>query len=215
LRIERVICAVDCGVAVNPNIIVHMTLRTLALAACASIAAFQTQAQAQAQDQAPAVRAFQTVAEVLQHPRCQNCHIPGNAPLQFDQGQPHAMYVQRGADGRGFVVMRCNGCHQTANLPATYGPHAPPGAPNWHLPPENMKMVFINLPAPELCRVLKDPKRNGGKTPEQLVTHVAEDKLVLWGWDPGGERAPVSVPHAQFVAAFKDWVSGGMPCPTR
>ena len=41
------------------------------------------------------------------------------------------------------------------------------------------------------------------------------DKLVLWGWEPGGKRAPVSVPHAQFVGAFKDWVSGGMPCPAR
>jgi hypothetical protein len=78
-----------------------------------------------------------------------------------------------------------------------------------------MKMVFINLPSAELCRVLKDPKRNGGKTPEQLAKHVAEDKLVLWGWEPGGQRVPVSVPHAQFVGAFKDWVSGGMPCPAR
>jgi hypothetical protein len=78
-----------------------------------------------------------------------------------------------------------------------------------------MKMVFINLPSAELCRVLQDPKRNGGKAPEQLVNHVADDKLVLWGWEPGGERAPVSVPHAQFVSAFKDWVSGGMPCPAR
>jgi len=45
--------------------------------------------------------------------------------------------------------------------------------------------VFINLASSELCRVLKDPKRNGGKTPEQLIKHVAEDKLVLWGWEPG------------------------------
>jgi hypothetical protein len=51
--------------------------------------------------------------------------------------------------------------------------------------------------------------------PAQLVKHVAEDGLVLWGWQPGGERAPVSVPHAQFVDAFKQWVAGGMPCPSR
>jgi hypothetical protein len=187
--------------------------RTLALAFCASMVAFQ--AHGQTQDPAQAVRAFETVRQVLQHPRCQNCHIPGNAPLQYDQGLPHAMNVQRGADGRGAVAMNCSGCHQTTNLPAEYGLRAPPGAPNWHLPPENMKMVFINLPSAELCSVVKDPKRNGGKTPEQLVEHVAADKLVLWGWAPGGERAPVSVPHAQFVAAFKDWVAGGMPCPPR
>ena len=192
-----------------------MTLRapTIVLAACASIAAFS--AAGQAQDRAQAMRAFETVREVLQHPRCQNCHIPGNAPLQYDESLPHAMNVQRGRDGLGAVGMNCSGCHQTQNLPAEYGLGAPPGAPNWHLPPENMKMVFINLPSAELCRVLKDPKRNCGKTPEQLVKHVAEDKLVLWGWEPGGQRAPVSVPHAQFVGAFKDWVSGGMPCPAR
>jgi hypothetical protein len=125
------------------------------------------------------------------------------------------MNVQRGADGHGAVAMKCASCHQTSNLPAEYGLRAPPGAPNWHLPPQNMKMVFIGLPAPELCRVLKDPKRNGGKTPAQLVHHVAEDALVLWGWAPGGERAPVPVPHEHFVAAFKQWVSGGMPCPAR
>jgi hypothetical protein len=186
---------------------------TIAIAASASIAVFSVAGQAQ--DSAQAVRAFETIREVLQNPRCENCHIPGNAPLQFDQGLPHAMNVQRGRDGFGSVSMNCSGCHQTQNLSADYGVRAPPGAPNWHLPPENMKMVFINLPSAELCRALKDPKRNGGKNPEQLVKHVSEDKLVLWGWEPGGQRAPVSVPHAQFVAAFKDWVSGGMPCPER
>jgi hypothetical protein len=187
--------------------------RTIALAACASIAAFS--AAGQAQDRAQAVRAFETVREVLQHPRCQNCHIPGNAPLQYDQGLPHAMNVRRGRDGQGTVGAQCSDCHQARNLPAEYGLHAPPGAPNWHLPPENMKMVFINLSSAELCRVLKDPARNGGKTPEQLVKHVTEDKLVLWGWEPGGQRAPVPVPHAQFVGAFKEWVEGGTPCPER
>ena len=186
-------------------------ISSIGLAACASIAAFS--AFGQAQDSAQAVRAFETVRQVLQHPRCQNCHIPGNSPLQYDQGLPHAMNVQRGRDGHGVVGMNCGSCHQTRNLPADYGLRAPPGAPNWHLPPEHMKMVFINLPAAELCRVLKDPKRNGGKTADQLLKHVAEDKLVLWGWEPGGQRAPVSVPHAQFVGAFKDWVAGDMPCP--
>jgi hypothetical protein len=175
-----------------------------------ALAACTWTANSEAQE---AVRAFETVKQVLQHPRCANCHVPGNAPLQYDQSRPHAMNVQRGADGRGTVAMKCASCHQEKNLPAEYGLRAPPGAPNWHLPPANMKMVFIGLPAPELCRVLKDPKRNGGKTPAQLVEHVAKDKLVLWGWEPGGERTPVPVPHAEFVGAFKQWVSGGMPCP--
>ena len=134
-----------------------------AMAACTCTAV--SHAQAPAADRSQAVGAFETVRQVLQHPRCQNCHIPGNAPLQYDQGLPHAMNVKRGADGHGFVAMKCASCHQTSNLPADYGLRAPPGAPNWHLPPENMKMVFISLPASELCRVLKDPKRNGGRRP--------------------------------------------------
>jgi hypothetical protein len=182
-----------------------------AIAAGASIAIFS--AAGQAQDEAGAVRAFETVRQVLQHPRCQNCHIPGNAPLQYDEGLPHAMNVQRGRDGQGAVGLSCGSCHQDRNLPAEYGTRAPPGAPNWHLPPENMKMVFIDLSSAELCRVLKDPARNGGKSAEQLLEHVAEDKLVLWGWNPGGERRPVPVPHARFVDAVRTWVSGGMACP--
>ena len=166
-------------------------------------------------DDAGARAAFEAAAPVFFHPRCLNCHPTGDAPLQGDDSRAHAQNVKRGADGHGFVAMKCSSCHQTSNLPAEYGLRAPPGAPNWHLPPENMKMVFIGLPAPELCSVLKDPTRNGGKTPAQLVTHVAEDGLVLWGWQPGGARAPVSVPHAQFVDAFKQWVAGGMPCPAR
>ena len=45
--------------------------------------------------------AFETVKTVLQNPRCQNCHIPGDAPLQFDAGLTHSMGVQRGSDGFG------------------------------------------------------------------------------------------------------------------
>jgi hypothetical protein len=46
-----------------------------------------------------------------------------------------------------------------------------------------------------------------------LLNHVGEDKLVLWGWDPGNGRLPVTVPHDQFVAAFKLWADAGGPCP--
>ncbi|HTR02646.1 MAG TPA: hypothetical protein VMN82_05565 [Thermoanaerobaculia bacterium] len=156
--------------------------------------------------------AFETVRAVLQNARCQNCHIPGDAPLQFDAGLPHAMNVQRGEQGKGAAGLACTTCHGTANPPESYGPHAPPGAPNWHLPPPDQKMVFIGLSSGDLCRTLKDPKRNGGRSFAALETHVSEDKLVLWGWSPGTGRAPVPVAHADFVAAFKTWVAAGAPC---
>lgn len=157
--------------------------------------------------------AFKTIQEVLQHPRCQNCHIPGDAPLQFDAGVAHAQNVRRGDAGKGAAGLPCATCHGPANLPASYGAHVPPGAPNWHLPPPEHKMVFIDVPAAQLCATLKDPKQNGGKDLAALLTHVTSDGLVLWGWNPGQGRAPVPVPHKDFVAAFKQWTDAGAPCP--
>ena len=157
--------------------------------------------------------AFETVRAVLQNPRCQNCHIPGDAPLQFDAGLPHAMNVQRGPEGRGARGLACATCHASSNPPASYGPHAPPGAPNWHLPPPEQKMVFIRLSSGDLCRTIKDPKKNGGRDFAALEKHVSDDKLVLWGWNPGAGRVPVPIPHERFVEAFRTWVSAGAPCP--
>jgi hypothetical protein len=156
---------------------------------------------------------FAVIKKVLQHPRCQNCHIPGDAPLQFDEGRTHAQFVQRGTEGKGAPGLACGTCHGSKNLPASYGEHVPPGAPNWHLPPPDKKMVFIGLEAHDLCTRLKDTRANNGKDLAALVEHVDHDKLVLWGWDPGNGRAPVSVPHEEFVAAFKRWADAGAPCP--
>ena len=162
---------------------------------------------------AAALQAFDTVQSVLQHPRCQNCHIPGDAPLQLDEGVVHTQNVLRGALGTGVPGLRCQACHAAENPPASYGPNMPPGAPSWHLPPANRKMVFIGLSKADICATIKDPARNGGKDLAALLEHVSHDKLVLWGWDPGVGRAPVSVPHDQFVAATKTWIDGGAPCP--
>ena len=160
-----------------------------------------------------ALKAFDTVQTVLQHPRCQNCHIPGDAPLQLDAGVVHAQNVRRGPEGKGAPGLPCSSCHGESNPPRSYGASMPPGAPNWHLPPPEHKMVFINLSKSDLCATVKDPKKNGGKDFAALLEHVAHDKLVLWGWDPGVGRAPVSVPHDVFVASFKTWIDGGAPCP--
>ena len=81
------------------------------------------------EERAQAVTAFATVQQVFQHPRCQNCHIPGDAPLQFDAGRTHMMDVKRGPEGHGAAGLPCTTCHGDANPPASYGPHAPPGAP--------------------------------------------------------------------------------------
>jgi hypothetical protein len=189
------------------------------LAACLGGVAFlgstlqAAEAPKKADPQAAALAAFDTIQTVLQHPRCQNCHIPGDAPLQFDAGLTHAQNVQRGPEGKGVAGLPCATCHANQNPPASYGAHMPPGAPNWHLPPPERKMVFIGQSKADLCATIKDTQRNGGKDLPALLEHVSHDKLVLWGWAPGVGRAAVSVPHKAFVASFKTWIAGGAPCP--
>jgi hypothetical protein len=185
----------------------------IAVLASAGLAASRAAASSEGRSDAEAVQAFSVVQKVLQHPRCQNCHIPGDAPLQFDQGVVHAQNVRRGPEGKGAHGLACSTCHSTQNPPASYGANMPPGAPNWQLPPPEHKMVFIGLSAGALCRGLKNQKENGGKDMAALLDHVSHDKLVLWGWDPGVGREPVSVPHAELVAAFRQWADAGAPCP--
>jgi hypothetical protein len=157
--------------------------------------------------------AFATVKTVLQSPRCVNCHPSGDAPLQGDDMHPHLQNIRRGTDGLGVGGLECSACHGDANPPDSYGPHTPPGvSTGWRLPPAQTRMVFEGLGLRALCEQLKDPARNGGKDLKALLHHVADDPLVLWGWAPGFGRKPVSMPHAEFVAAFKTWTDAGGPC---
>jgi hypothetical protein len=170
-----------------------------------------TCAQVNAPDRALA--AFETVRSVFQHPRCQNCHIPGDAPLQYDQGQRHAQFVMRGPAGHGAIAMECATCHGESNRPAAYGERAPPGAPNWHLPGPETKMVLIGLRPRELCETIKNPAATGGKDLAAMWAHIRDDKLVAWGWNPGGNRSVPSASRDETVAAFKTWMDAGAPCP--
>jgi hypothetical protein len=167
--------------------------------------------------------AFMRAYPVFMHPRCQNCHPAGDTPLQGDDSHVHDLLrLRRGADGNGVFAMRCTNCHQAANAP---GPHTPPGAPQpageeglpaaprWHLPPPETPMVFQGRTAGQLCRQLKDPKQNGGLTPERFVHHVATDPLVLWAWSPGEGRTTPPLSHEEFAAAVKGWLDAGGACP--
>lgn len=157
--------------------------------------------------------AFETVRAVLQHPRCQNCHPAGDAPLQGDEGRIHAMNVQRGPEGRGMVGQECTTCHGPANPPSNYGRNVPPGViEGWHMPKPEEKLVFVGMAPGALCEQIKDPARNGGKDMAALRKHL-DTPLVKWGWDPGFGRAPVPTPYATFIAAWETWAAAGAPCP--
>lgn len=153
---------------------------------------------------------FTAFVPVLRHPRCMNCHSTGDFPRQGDDGHPHAMNVRRGAAGHGVTAERCSTCHQDHNLD---GAHLPPGAPSWGLPPPSTPMIWQGLTDGQICRSIKDPKRNRNRNLEQLVEHLTEDQLVMWAWRPGEGRTPVPMSHDEFTAKVKQWQAGGAPCP--
>jgi len=161
-------------------------------------------------DSLASVQAFMDVYKVLMSPRCMNCHPAGDVPLQGDDSHLHTMNVQRGPDGKGLFAEKCANCHQSANTP---GLNMPPGNPSWHLPPEDMRMVFQGKSPKELAEQLKDPARNGHKTLQQLIRHVSSDTLVLWGWNPGDGRTKPPMAHAAFARQFKEWVNKGAVVP--
>jgi hypothetical protein len=155
------------------------------------------------------VLAFRAVQSVLMSPRCLNCHIPGEGPLQGDDNHPHAMNVKRGADGAGSAALHCFACHQTENSSFVHGP---PGAANWRLPPQKTPMAWKGLTAGELCRALKDRDRNGNRSLEDLVSHM-DTSLVRWAWNPGPGRTVPPLSHEEFVARMKEWIKTGAACP--
>jgi len=160
-------------------------------------------------DSIESVKAFMQVYKVLVSPRCVNCHPSGDVPLQGDDSHLHVMAPKRGKDGKGLYAMKCMNCHQPAN---TAGIHTPPGNPNWHLPPADMKMVFQGRTPRQLAKQIMDPKQNGNKTKEKLLEH-AHDALVLAGWSPGEGRTLPPMSHAEFVKVWNTWINKGGYAP--
>jgi hypothetical protein len=186
-------------------------MMVVVLAACGGS---QQGASSDPEARAQALAGWETVRSVFQHARCQNCHPADDVPRQGEDGRLHPMEIQRGPTGHGMAGAECTTCHGPSNPPDSYGPNMPPGlAKGWHMPPPDMKMVFIGMSSRALCEQTKDQQRNGGKDMGALREHIAADELVLWGWNPGFGRAPVPVPHAEFVAAWDTWARAGAPCP--
>lgn len=162
-------------------------------------------------DSIASVKAFATVYNVLMSPRCMNCHPAGDIPLQGDDSHLHTMGPKRGVDGKGVYAMKCSNCHQETNTP---GLHTPPGHPDWHLPPADMKMVFEGKSASELAKQLIDKKQNGDKDIKKLMEH-ADDGLVLAAWNPGEGRTLPPVSHAEFKKAWLTWLQTGAYAPKK
>ena len=161
-------------------------------------------------DDAKARVAFLSIIPVLKHPRCLNCHATGDFPRQGDDNHIHTQNVRRGLDGQGKYSQKCGACHQEQNVA---GLNMPPGAPNWHLPPANIPMIWEGRSPGQICQQIKDPKQNNGKSVAQIIEHVTADKLVMWGWNPGKGRTPPALSHEEFAAKFQEWARNGAACP--
>jgi hypothetical protein len=152
-----------------------------------------------------AVALFQEAGKVIMHPRCLNCHPVDDTPRQGDAMRVHEPPVERGGGGMGAVGMRCFTCHGAANFERV------PGNPKWFLAPT--EMAWIGKSLGQICEQIKDRKRNGDKSLEQIVEHMASDELVGWGWHPGLGRTPVPGTQKEFGALIKAWANNGAQCP--
>jgi hypothetical protein len=156
---------------------------------------------------ARAIALFSEGGKVLTHPRCVNCHPAGDRPLQTEQMRSHQPLVVRGPANFGAPGLACDTCHHASN----YDPARVPGHPEWHLAPIEMAWEGKTLGA--ICEQIKDPARNGGKDMAALITHMAEDSLVGWGWNPGAGREPAPGTQAEFGALMRAWADAGAHCP--
>ena len=158
-----------------------------------------------ADKQKRAVALFQEAGKVIMHPRCLNCHPVDDMPRQGDVMRVHEPPVERGLGGIGATGARCFTCHGAANFERV------PGNPRWFLAPKEMAWMGKSLG--QICEQIKDRKRNGDKSLEQIVEHMAHDELVGWGWHPGLGRSAVPGTQQEFGALIKAWADNGAHCP--
>ncbi len=155
---------------------------------------------------------FHLMMDVLTHKRCVNCHPNDNIPKQGEDSHPHYFGMSRGENNLGYDATKCTTCHQSENNDYS----GMPGAPEWSLAPASMK--WEGLDRYEIAQSMLDPKRNGGRTPDETMHHLTEHELVLWAWNPGvnangdpREKPPVS--KEKYIKAVKQWFEDGAVIP--
>ncbi len=157
---------------------------------------------------------FEEAGKVIQHPRCVNCHPAGESPLQGIEMKVHQPPVSRGEGDIGMPGMMCATCHGPENVKVVGQADtlkSIPGHPLWLVAPSEMAWQGKTLG--QICEQIKDPARNGGKTLDEIVEHMAKDTLVAWGWNPGEGREPVPGTQDVFGELIGRWVDDGASCP--
>lgn len=179
----------------------------VATAIIAQTTASKTEERSQAADAVRSAAAFRQLATVLRHPRCMNCHTATDFPRQGDERRRHDQLVQRGPQDHGVEAMQCSTCHREVNQRT----NGVPGAPGWGLAP--LSMAWEGLDDGQLADQLKDQKRNGSHSLEDLFDHMANDELVGWAWKPGGNRQPPPMSREAFARLVREWIDTGAVSP--
>ncbi|MGK9166174.1 hypothetical protein KXR53_07755 [Inquilinus limosus] len=155
---------------------------------------------------------FTEAAKVITDPRCMNCHPVTRQPTQGDDMHPHIPFMQAGVSGIGVDGLACSTCHRAENTSVSGSRlRSIPGNAHWSLAPLSMGWQGHSLGY--ICRQLKDPERNGGRSLAQIRQHLAEDHLVAWAWHPGEGRRPAPGTQAEFGALVAAWIETGAECP--
>ena len=158
---------------------------------------------------------FAEAAKVIMNPRCMNCHPASDRPTQGDDMHPHSPPAARGSDIGGFPGNTCGACHMDHNVDILAGQQTTfqsiPGHPRWGLAP--IEMAWEGKSVGEICRQIKDPRRNGGRNLELLHDHLAKDDLVACGWQPGTGREPAPGTQEMLGELIRGWIDSGAECP--
>jgi hypothetical protein len=157
---------------------------------------------------------FSEAAKVITSPRCMNCHPAGDHPLQGDDSHIHQPPAFRGEANNGVPGLVCSTCHTDRNVTLSVGRatyQSIPGHSRWALAPR--EMAWEGKSVGDICRQIKDPTRNGGRSLALLQEHVAKDDLVAKGWDPGAARMPAPGTQEQLGTLVQAWIETGAECP--
>lgn len=158
--------------------------------------------------------AWDTVYEVLSHPRCSNCHVgANNIPMwsgpSYGKSRPHGMNINAGDSRIGAEYIPCSTCHLDKNNTV---PHAAPGVSmDWQLAPPEAE--WFGKSSHDVCTQLRNPDLNGDRTVLEIAEHLDHDLILHWAWDPGPGREPAPHSLQTLTDYLLKWGAAGTPCP--
>ncbi len=161
------------------------------------------------------LEAWSRIFEVTSHPRCSNCHVGAdNKPMwsgpSYGKARPHGMNVNAGESRIGAEYVQCSACHAYREGDNDVPHAAPQVAMNWQLAP--VEAEWFGKSSDEICNQLRDPERNGGRTLDELASHLDHDLILHWAWNPGGGREAAPYSLQEHVNDVLEWGVAGYPC---